>query len=322
MKRGSDMKLLTTRPWKRITAAVKRSPSKCRVAVAYFGRSASQLLPLRKGSVLVLDFSLDAVKAGHACPAEVLKLLKRGVEIHSVTNLHAKVFAVGNEVFVGSTNASQSSAATLVEAVAHGRNPGLVRQVRGFVDSLCGEPVTSDYAKAMVKFYSPPRFSPDRGRVVRKTRSAPKHSRTWLVQLARVEWTKEDRDAEHKGRSAAKRRISSTKQFELDTFGWVGGSFARRVKVGELVVQLLTEKSGAIMMSPPQRVLRVENFRTRRGFPGSIVFVEKPKAVRRRRLEQICKLTGCPRRLLKRKTVLTIIRNHDLLHRILNVWSR
>jgi|ERR1017187_265865 hypothetical protein len=162
------MKLLTDEPWKAITRAVRKSPGKCRVAVAYFGRAASKLLPLRRSSVLVIDFSEGAVRAGQVCPNEVLRLLRRGVEVHSVTNLHAKVFVVGKAVFVGSTNVSQSSANTLVEAVVHCADPALVRQSVKFVESLLGEHITPEYAQQMAKIYRPPKITGG----ARKTRTA------------------------------------------------------------------------------------------------------------------------------------------------------
>ena len=86
---------------------MKKKPSGCFVAVAYFGTGASKLLPLRKGSTLIVDMSQAAVGSGQTNPSEILKLVNRGVDVHSVNNLHAKVFAVGNQAFVGSTNVSQ-----------------------------------------------------------------------------------------------------------------------------------------------------------------------------------------------------------------------
>jgi hypothetical protein len=96
--------LITTAPWDRIQSLVEKHPGKCHVAVAYFGSGASRLLPLKAGSVLVVDMSERAVKSGQTKPSEVSKLLRDGVEVHSVENLHAKVFVVGNRALVGSTN--------------------------------------------------------------------------------------------------------------------------------------------------------------------------------------------------------------------------
>src|SRR6478752_282263 len=91
--------------WGKITAAAVGSAASANVAVAYFGAGASKLLPLKQGSRLVVDFSERAVTSGQTCPAEILKLIQRGVDVYSVSNLHAKVFVFRKRAFIGSTNA-------------------------------------------------------------------------------------------------------------------------------------------------------------------------------------------------------------------------
>src|SRR5438132_14212299 len=108
--------LLTTNIWRTLTAATK-TRTKPVVAVAYFGQGAAKLLPLPSGSRLVVDASEGAVKSGQTCPAELSKLLNRGVRIYSRQNLHAKIFVFGTKVFVGSANVSQRSASILREAM-------------------------------------------------------------------------------------------------------------------------------------------------------------------------------------------------------------
>src|SRR5712664_1556260 len=109
--------LLTHRIWPTLTAAAKGARVKPAVAVAYFGQGAAKLLPLPNGSWLVVDASESAVKSGQTCPAELKKLLKRGVRIYSRKNLHAKIFVFGPKAFIGSANVSRNSASMLHEAV-------------------------------------------------------------------------------------------------------------------------------------------------------------------------------------------------------------
>src|ERR1019366_9999502 len=92
--------------WPQLTTAVRDSRQRCAVAVAYFGKGASNLLPLAQGSRLVVDASERAVASGQTCPADLFKLLKRGVTIYSVPNLHAKVFVLGRAAYIGSANVS------------------------------------------------------------------------------------------------------------------------------------------------------------------------------------------------------------------------
>lgn len=316
------MKLLTDDPWQAITRAVRKSPGKCRVAVAYFGRGASKLLPLKLGSVLVLDFSESAVRAGQVCPDEVLRLLRLGVEVHSVTNLHAKVFVVGQGVFVGSTNVSRASADTLVEAVVHGTDQSLVRQSARFVESLLGEHITPEYAQRMAKIYRPPKFGGGHPKTHKATNLAPGHARTWVVQLKLIDWDKQDYAAEKKGKPIAQRRLKSPRRFEVDDFFWTGDAFARRVKTDELVVQVLKETPQRFMVSPPERVRYVRNYRNAKGNLRSMIFLEKPKALRRKTLQRVRKIIGPSAALLRRKFGLTLLRDAQLIHRLHQLWPR
>ncbi len=123
--------------WPQLTKAVRDSPQSCAVAVAYFGKGAGKLLPLTKGSRLVVDASEHAVAAGQTCPADLAKLVKRGVKVYSVPNLHAKVFVLGRAAYIGSANASNRSASQLVEAVIRTTETSAVRAARQFVRDHC-----------------------------------------------------------------------------------------------------------------------------------------------------------------------------------------
>ena len=76
--------LITTKIWPTLTAAARRSRRPAAVAVAYFGRGAAKLLPLRHGSCLVVDAGDAAVKSGQTCPAELKKLITKGTQQNSL----------------------------------------------------------------------------------------------------------------------------------------------------------------------------------------------------------------------------------------------
>jgi hypothetical protein len=308
------MKLLTEQPWKAITRAVKREPGKCHVAVAYFGQGAAQMLPLREGSLLVLDFSEASVRAGRSCPAEVLKLLKQGVEIRSVRNLHAKVFVVGSMAFIGSTNVSKASANTLVEAVAVISDPHLIRQSRRFVIDLVGESVSEEFARQMAAIYRPPIF-PKAPRKARKTQPVvSEYSPTWVVQLTPCEWDDADHAADEVGRPVAQQRLEDSGRFEIDEFCWSKADFARRVKPGEMVVQVLAQSPHRPMVSAPARVLFIQNYLSAKGRENSIVFVERLKGSRPRSLQQLRKSLGSAASKLRPKSHLTRLRDSQMIH--------
>lgn len=129
-------RLLGGTVWEDIRRAVRHSKRPVLAAIAYFGKDGTKLLPLRKGSRLVVDASDNAVKSGQTHPNSLLELHRKGVVIYSVSNFHAKVLVVGNRAFVGSANVSTRSENTLVEAVLETTEPTAVRAVRKFIRDL------------------------------------------------------------------------------------------------------------------------------------------------------------------------------------------
>ena len=101
--------------WDTIPKIIKAS-NHADVVVAYLGTDGSKLLPLKKGDRLVLDLSIATVKAGATNPHEVEKLMKRGVQVFTRRNLHAKIVVSDKEVLTGSANISKNSRDTLDEA--------------------------------------------------------------------------------------------------------------------------------------------------------------------------------------------------------------
>src|SRR5580704_12654880 len=125
--------------WPQLTKAARGSRRRCVVAVAYFGKGASRLLPLAKGSRLVVDASERSVGSGQTCPADLIRLVKRGVAVYSVPNLHAKVFVLGRTAYIGSPNVSN-------------------RAARHFVEQNCLHELTPTVLKRLAKLYRPPLF--------------------------------------------------------------------------------------------------------------------------------------------------------------------
>jgi hypothetical protein len=67
VKAGQQFQFLSAELWRYISAAVRRKPNDCYVAVAYFGDHASRLLPLRAGSTLVVDIT-QFCRPALSCP--------------------------------------------------------------------------------------------------------------------------------------------------------------------------------------------------------------------------------------------------------------
>lgn len=113
MKEG----LHTENIWEMITQEATKAKGKSYAAVPYFGNKAAELLPLKKGSLLVVNADNHSVIGGVTSPFELEKLFKKGVELHNNPSVHAKIFVINNTLFVGSANVSNNSANYLKEAV-------------------------------------------------------------------------------------------------------------------------------------------------------------------------------------------------------------
>lgn len=205
--------------WPSITKATRQA-GPCHVAVAYVGKSAPKLLPLKKGSVLVCDFSRSSLERGLIHPDAIRAYLEAGVEVHSWENLHAKVFCFGEEAFVGSCNASAHSAQVLTEAAMRVTDPTMVREIRNFVIGLRGARIGPLHLEQMAAYYCPPEWEKKSAgvpfdRISFRTNRVP----LWLVDLPKDASEEAEKQA-NAGAAKARRLISDPSGFELDWFEW------------------------------------------------------------------------------------------------------
>lgn len=150
--------LLTTNVWAAISTAATNSKKPAHVAVAYFGKGGPNLLPLPKGSSLVVDASIPTVAQGVTNPAALEQILKKGVDVYSAQYLHAKVFAFDDVAFVGSANASEHSASMLIEAILKVETKREISTIREFVSSLCLTQLSAADLKELGQFYKKPKY--------------------------------------------------------------------------------------------------------------------------------------------------------------------
>jgi hypothetical protein len=284
-------------PWPAITAAVKRAPGRSDVAVAYFAEGASDLLPLRRGSVLIVDASDVSVKAGRTCPSELRKLMNRGVEIHSMANLHAKVFVTPTVVFVGSANVSRRSKLLLLEAAMTSTDVRIIAAARQWVRSLAALEIGPKEIERLESIYRPPRFPPGAGIPTRR-RSGPRPHQshaTWLVKTQLREWSDPEHAAWTEGINTAQSRLSNRRQFQVDSFAW--NQSLAQLRRGDVVVVAEIGPRGEFV-SAPGKVLHVVPVRGRK---QKVIFFERPRSLRRRTSRTVQKLLGTTNaRLFKR----------------------
>lgn len=110
----------------------RRGPA--RAAIAYVGSTADTWLGLRSGDILICDASDDAVTLGLTSPKQLRRWHEHGVRIWSLAGLHAKTGVFGRVGFIGSANASQTSAEERYEAVVTTTDTAVCRDIRAFVE--------------------------------------------------------------------------------------------------------------------------------------------------------------------------------------------
>lgn len=302
--------------WPQLSKAVRGSRQPCAVAVAYFGAGASRLLPLTKGSRLVVDASERAVASGQTCPADLSKLVQRGVRVYSVPNLHAKVFVVGRAAYIGSANVSNRSASQLVEALIRTTESSAVRAARQFVDGLCLHQLSPTVLKELAKLYRPPLLpGGKRGKkAAKQTSRRPTIPRTLLAQLHLEDWPDRDQALHDAALPLAKKRRKHPRSFELESFRHTGKcNYKRR----DMVIQVTDEGGGRVLVTPPGEVLHV---RTRHDGSRQISFVylERP-AGRRRSLKALARTLG--HGALKRLRRDGVVRDATFAQKLLNTWA-
>lgn len=233
------VELLTNKIWFEITNRAKETKKICLVSVAYFGLNGAKMLPLSKGSTLLVDASLKALRNGQTCPDELLKLYYKGVHIYSLENLYAKIFVFGNVLYCGSTNVSGNSANRLKEALIKTTDKFAIADAKNFIKSFCRIELGDDELTRMKKFYKPPKFF-----------SSPRddsneNAEFHICKLVIRNWTKDEEHEAEKGRTAAEKNRINKSRHRIDEF-----VFNRQIKFkrGDTILQIIEENSKSYVL--------------------------------------------------------------------------
>jgi hypothetical protein len=268
------------RVWATLTKAAKSSPERSYVAVAYFGAGAAGLLPLTRGSYLVVDASDKAVKSGQTCPASLRVLLKKGVRIYSSERLHAKVFVFGNSAFIGSANVSTNSQKALFEAVVRTTNRRTVTLARQFVREHCLSSIGPEEIKRLGKIYRPPNLK------TTKAEDQVSSANLKIIRLIDYELPA-SREAQYaRSHKIAKKKIESATH-QLYDFYWKA---QHKFFEGEKILPIFKDADGVRYVSPPGSVISITPFKDGLKLP-TMIFLEMPKR-RRLRLTELIRRVG------------------------------
>lgn len=241
-------RLLTQDVWAHLASSAARFKKPSFVAVAYFGKGGADLLPLKRGSTLVVDASEEAVRSGQTSPEDLLRLYKKGVRIHSVRGLHAKVYVIGREVFIGSANVSRNSRDNLREVLVSSRDESLIRAAKSFVKSLRSVELGERELKRLERVYAKRARKPRGGKPPRRN----KRPRVFVSQFTFSGTPKGEEANEEKGAKAAQRHLSKSSRHWMGTYHWSKG-YSWSWKRGDLLVPVEMDSSWR-----PKRVYSIE----------------------------------------------------------------
>lgn len=305
--------LITKNIWQMISAVAKRARTTSHIAVGYFGQGGAKMLPLSRGSVVVVDASEIAVKSGQTCPAELLKLYNKGVRIFSSPNLHAKVYVLGSSLFIGSANVSGRSRDVLTEVVFTTNDRNSVREAKEFVKSLCSIELGPERLKALQKIYRPPLILGRSPKSMKISESERENiSRLHVFNLCMYRYTdEEERQAAIGRREAGKKRINK-KRHTVKQIHWPGKFSAQE---GDAILQIMEERN-EIYVSPPGTLISIRKC-NEDNKSYSFLYVETPEG-NRKNLKWVMKhIPKKDRNALKRNGRLS----KHLAERIFQLWN-
>jgi hypothetical protein len=324
MAKASRTSFLDGAIWPSLTRLARKQIG--HVAVAYLGKGAQRLLPLKANSTLVVDASDAAVRSGLTDPVELMRYVRKGVRVHSAAALHAKVFVFGSTTVVGSTNASTSSATRLIEGAVRLDDRHVATAARAFIDNLLGEKLELPMLRRLATIFRPARFlgakaATDPRRKGRASgRRTPIGRRLWAVVTCFDDWdalTHENADAE---RPRALSKVDRRKE-ELDELYWKGG-LVNRLANGDQVVQV-HGAGGKVRLFAPAHVVRIRRFRrSGRKTWEMVVFLAQRKGARAIDKRRAHGLLGREGAWLKHLTNCRLIRDPSQAHALRQLWKQ
>jgi hypothetical protein len=222
-----------------ITKAVRQFKKPCKAAVPYFAKGGHRLLPLSRGSKIVVNASESTVRSGLTSPLDLLLMMRRGVRVFSNEKLHAKVFLFGKTAFIGSNNVSHNSAKNLIEATIRTNDPSVIKEVDKFVTDLFIYELTPEHVKELSRIYNPPKFQG----VFRRRRTSKRSKWSYIDQplIKVVKLVDRDRQELEKrafrnGKHKAIKLQKNNKEYAYDDFAGLG---RLTYNIGDRVVQVL-----------------------------------------------------------------------------------
>jgi hypothetical protein len=250
------LELVTSNIWRLITQTFKSHPSKSMVAVAYFSQNAAIMLPLKKGSTLLVNASEKAVKSGQTCPAELLKLYYKGVKVYSLENLHAKIYVVGNTLLIGSANVSGNSS-KLQEAIIKTNDRQAVNDAKAFIERHCNIEMGEDQLTRLKKLYRKPKVTGVSKQKTKNTKSLSANQPSFFVfKLFLDYWTEEETQQAEIGKKEALKNQTNKSRHHIDIITLTSES---KAIIGDTIMQIVSDGTNSYV-SPPGTLVHVRKW--------------------------------------------------------------
>jgi len=309
-----------TEAWSSIQEAVKRGPSF--IAVAWWGTGMSETLPLTRGSVLVVRADPATIKNGLTNPFELAELVDRGVQVHSLRNLHAKIYVAGGKAIIGSMNASsQSFNGKLAEAALETRAVRSVAAAKRAVLGWAIEPALDPTDLEKLKgIYNPPKFGGAKPKNLRK----PGHEELELPKLkilrTRVDpkgWKEHTQQRFDQDSPVLEQQAADDDEL-LEALEWTGRRLPK-VRADTLYLQI-SRDGRSRRLFPPARIRKITG--TKRGKPQKIVYLSHSKGSKVIPLSKVLRAFGSGSLLAgKLRTKRGLITDPQDIRRILALWA-
>ncbi len=290
---------------------------KAQVAVAFLGKGSFARLKLKKGSTLVVNAGLEAVRSGQTDPRELLKYVRAGVRVYSQAQLHAKVFVVGRTAYVGSANVSFNSEHRLIESVVSYTDARTVSKARQFVMDLATERLGPEALRELKAQYREPKLMLLGARGERSKAGAQNFP--LAVSLITGDWSDEAHAADERGEPVARKKLRNSRDFRLENFEYTGDRHLQRLTLRRYVYQVV--QNGKIkFLHPGGRIVHIEPFKDG-ARPAAIIYVELKRNRRARRLTGLLPQLGETGRQLRSLKTIRDIRSASAAARLARLFD-
>jgi hypothetical protein len=235
-------KLLTGNIWKQV-APIAKAAKRRLAAVAYV--SSNSNIKFTKDDVLICDASDRAIKYGETSAVLLYTLFKRGVELRSRPELHAKVIVFGKHTLIGSCNMSSASEKTLTELALLTDRKQVISQSTAFIHSLreTSDEIDKDFLQRILKIKV---RSAHRTGGKRQVQTTSFGNRVWLASVRELpdnSFPKEQPFVEKAEKKAES--LVADKDNSISWIRWTGKSkFRSTACPGDLVIQIWKSLSG------------------------------------------------------------------------------